>query len=252
MYYGLNYWRHSSIARAQRAALQEFGLRVVTDVVEADEPIQLADAYEHLRIYHDSNGSVDDTWLTAMIPAAREFCEGELGRSLATKTLELSTNRFPTVTVHTHVGPSIALPFGPVQSVSSVTYQAIQLDSNGDQVLDSNDDPVIETKTVDASTYELDTYVTPNRLVLAYGKAWPTDAISAVNSVKIRYVAGYVSAPDSNDHPVLPKMALAAIKVMLGHFYENREATGANTLSELPIRVQDMLDKVLNRERLGL
>lgn len=233
--------------------MQEFRLRVVTDVVFAEEPLQLADAYDHLRVTHDSNGSDDDAWLQATIPAVREFCEGELGRSLATKTIEIATNKFPTVSVRTSEGPTMDLPFGPVRSITSVTYLRYQTDSNGDTALDSNGDKVTETATVDASTYEIDAYASPNRLLLAFGKSWPTDAIDWANSVKVRYVAGYVPAPDSDENAVLPKAARSAMLLMLGHLYENREAVNVgNIITQFPLGVQSLLELVPHRERLGI
>lgn len=247
------HWRESHLYHAQRAALQRFGFKVIADVVTANEPIQLTDAYDHLRILHDSNGSDDDAWLEAVgIPAAREYCEGELGRSLATRTVEIATNKFPTVTVNTSDGPCIDLPFGPVQSVTSVTYLRYQTDSNGDRVLDSNGDAVTETATVATSTYTIDSYSTPNRLLLAFGKSWPTDAIDTANSVKVRYVTGYVPTADSNERAVLPRAVRIAMLLMLGHLYENREASGPNTLTAIPHGVQAQLELVPDRERLGM
>lgn len=247
----MSFWQHSSRGRrAFLADLQRFGISI-GDVDFADEPIQLVDAYRHLRIEYDSNGSADDAWLEAQIPAAREYCEIELGRSLAARTITRTTNKFPTISVDGYVGPSIELPLGPVRSITSVTYLRYQTDSNGDQVLDSNGDSVTETATLAASTYDLDTYVTPNRLVLAYGQSWPT-SLDAVNSVRVTYVTGYMGAPDSNDHPVLPKTARSAILLMLGHLYENREAVAGVGLIEIPLGVTALLALVPNRERLGM
>lgn len=243
----------TQLAKAQEASLQRFGLKVIADVAEADEPIQLADAYDHLRITHDdSNGSDDDAWLLAMIPAAREYCERFLGRALAPRTLELATNSFPTITVDT--APSIVLPFGPVQSITSVKYLVEQdvEDSNGDPVLDSNGDP--ETEVVEltlGATYELDSYVTPNRVLPISGESWPTGT-GSLNSVKVRYVTGYVGEPDSDGNLVLPKILRAAMLLMLGHFYENREAVTPNQMQEMPMGVQTLLEMAPDRERLGM
>jgi len=235
----------SAIAAAQRASLQKFGVRTAVDVLADDEPIDLLDAYDHLRIFHDSNGSDDDAWLSAQIPAAREYCERELGCALAARTLELATNAFPAIL-------DLQLPFGPVRSVTSITYRAVETDSNGDTVLDSNGDAVVETRTVDAATYELDNFVTPNRLVLAYGKSWPSDALDTINSVKVRYVVGYVPEAESNGYAILPRAARSAMLLMLAHLYENREATGPNTLASIPHGVMAWLELVPGRERMGM
>lgn len=231
--------RHErTLARRQHAAMQEYGLRVITDVVT--EPIGLTEAKLHLRV----DGATDDDWLRATIPAAREFCESYLGRSLATKTLERSSHRFPTIAIHSYVGPYIELPFGPVQSVTSVQYVSANEDSAGNYAtLDFADSSGL--------LCELDRYVTPNRLVLKFGESWPA-ARASVNAVKIRYVAGYVAAADSSGDDVLPKTARAAMLLLLGHLYENREATAIYGPIELPLGVQALLDSVPGRENLGM
>jgi uncharacterized phiE125 gp8 family phage protein len=250
--------RLSALDRAQRAALHKFGVKIVADVLAADEPIQLDDAYAHLRITADSNGSDDDVWLEAQIPAARGYCEQFLGRSLAEKTLELASNKFPCISVDEVAGPCIELPFGPVQSIASVKYLVEQdvLDSNGDPELDSDGNVITEVVelTLDAATYAIDSYVTPNRLVLAYGESWPT-ALDTINSVKIRYVAGYVPEAESNGYLILPRMARSAMLLMLAHLFENREAAaaaGGTLVNEIPLGVQALLELTPNRERLGM
>lgn len=233
-------WRHhDTLWRAQLAALQQFGVKVITDV--ATEPVTLADAKKHLRI----DNTNDDDVLTAMLPAAREYCERYLGRALAPRTLELASNRFPTVTVHHHVGPCIELPFGPVQSVSSVSYTSASEDSAGNYATEQFEDS-------SGLLCELDQYVTPNRLVLKFGHSWPA-ARDSVNSVKVRYVTGYLAAADSSGNAVLPGSARAAMLLMLGHLFENREATAlAPAPVELPLGVGALLDTIPNRENLGM
>ena len=226
------------IRDAQRAAAQVFGLKTVAEVAAADEPITLEDARLHLRVdvYGSPPESADDDWITDNgVPAAREYCERWLGRSLAPRTLELATNAFPVVAVDHTVGACFVLPFGPVQSVTSVIYT----DSDGVE------------QTLDPATYELDDYANPTRLGLAYGATWPS-ARSSRNSVRVRYVAGYAATIESPLLPVLPRQARAAMLLMLGHLYENREATGTDKLLELPLGVQSLLELVPGRERLGM
>jgi len=225
-----------AICRAQRADLQRFGTRVVTDVAEADEWISLEDARDHLRVdtYGSPPVSDDDAWITAQIPAAREYCERDLGRALAPRTLEIATNAFPSVTVDPAAGPAFPLPFGPVTSIVSAKYD----DSDGVE------------QTVDPATYVLDPYAHPSRLCLAYGQTWPT-ARASHNSVRVRYVTGYERAAGSPPVPVVPNTARAAMLLMLGHLYENREATGVDKLIELPLGVRALLEMTPNRERMG-
>lgn len=226
----------TDIQRAQRAALLRYGLRPID---EPDvEPISLILARQHLRVdtFGSPPESADDDWIeTIGIPAAREYCELDLGRALAARTMELATDSFPGYAATTPPGASFVLPFGPVRAVTSITYAD---SDNVDQVIDS-------------ANYELDPYGNQTRLILAYGATWPS-ALSRRNSVRVRYVVGY-DAPGTAS-PVawpLPKLALAAMLLMLGHLYENREATTDGAMVELPIGVQARLD-LLPRERLGV
>jgi uncharacterized phiE125 gp8 family phage protein len=217
----------AEIEAAQQAGLQRFGLRVAVDVDPGDEPVSLADAYAHLHIDADSSGSAEDAWLGDHIPAAREYCEAYLGRALAPRTIELATNAFPSA--------HFLLPFGPVKSVESVTY----VDENGDEqsFVDSSDAPL----------FSLDVYVTPARLSPSYGESWPT-ARNSDNSVKVRYVTGYVSVADSSNEYVLPRLVRAAMLLVLGCLHANR----GDGLTSLPLAVTSLLDLVPNRERLGM
>ena len=237
----------------QEAALQRYGLATVVDVT--DELVSLETAYAHLRIDADSSGSTDDPWLQEFIPAAREYCERYLGRALATRTLELAGNSFPSVAVTSPPGAVIALPFGPAQAVTAITYQTEEtvVDSNGDPVLDSsgNSSTEIVTNTLDADDYLLDRYTHPARVVLAPGATWPA-ALAATNSVRIRYLAGYLAEPDSTGLPVLPRMARAAMLLLLGHWFMNREGVSSDRLAEVPLSVHDLLDLTESRERLGM
>lgn len=216
-----------SIYDRQLAGLQKFGLKLITDV--EDEPITLLEAYAHLRIDVDVNGYAEDDWLTASIIAARQYCEAYLGRSLAPKTLELATNAFPSATVDGQ--PAFFLPFGPVSSIVSIGYT--DSDEVAQTLTDSSGSPLCQ----------LDDYVTPARCVPASGESWPA-AHDAPNSVKVRYVAGYVTEADSSGAPLLPAMARAAMLLALTEFFINRGAADFSV-------VDKALDLVPNRERLG-
>lgn len=263
----------ADIARRQREALFRYGLIPVGEVVT--EPITLAQARLHCRVDTFEEGSPpetvseDDAWLTDIgIPAAREYCEGELGRALAPRTMELVTDTFPGYAAATPPGTGFNLPFGPVQSITSVKYldQAVAdaaytaaydaeflISADVDLATAAGDAAAaaaIEV-TMDAADYALDTYAAPARLNLATGASWPTSN-GTVNSVKIRYVTGYTIPGDSPQVHVLPKLALSAMLLMLGHLYANREATAVDkALVEIPFGVSSLLGLVPGRERIG-
>ena len=182
-------------------------MELKTTVPPAAEPVTLAEAKLHLRVDH----SDEDAYITALITASREWCESYLGGSICQQTKALITNHFP------HY---LRLPGGPVQSISSVTYE----DENGD------------TQIVDASTYRLtgDGYIS-----LAWGKSWPTGYAC---DVTITYVAGYPPevttelVEEEGEDPVevettdyaanVPASIKQAILLLVGALYEDREAGG--------------------------
>src|SRR5690348_16556758 len=82
-------------------------LRLIAD--PATEPVSLAEAKAHLRV----TASDEDALISALIIAAREAAEHELGRALITQTWEKTLDLFP---------DAIELTNPPVQSVASVQY----------------------------------------------------------------------------------------------------------------------------------
>jgi len=259
----------TDIAARQRAALQQFNVVQIGDVDE--EQISLDLAYTHCAIDTYEDGSPPETvsdfdaWLTDVgIPAAREYCEAYLGLSLAPRTLELSSNAFPAVAVSSPPGPAFVLPFGPVQSITSITYmdEAAYTAAYDAEFLISGDVDLATAageaallQTVDPTTYQLGVYGAQPIVVLAYGESWPTSR-NAAGSVKVRYVAGFNLSTDSPLPYPLPKMAKVAMLLMLGHLFNNREGVsgtvGGALLHELPLGIQSLLSMIRGVERLGM
>ena len=154
----------------------------------ATDVITLAEAKTHLRILAASHP--DDTYITGLITAAREWAETYIERAIGTQTLEIALDVFPDAFILTPA----------VQSITSVTY----LDTAG------------ISQTVTSTDYVLDNYSNPAWLVPAYGKVWPSTYCTA-NAVKVRFIAGY-----DGGNPC-PQAIIAAMKLMIGHLYENRQ-----------------------------
>lgn len=182
-----------------------------TNVVTAPtkEPVDLPEMKNHLRV--DIND--DDSLILALTQAAREWCEDFRRQSFITQTWDLYVDSFPA---------SFELPRGPVQSVTGVYYTP---------------DDEIETE-VDSSSYVTDLVSEPARIVLDTGESWPSDTLTPVNGVRVRYVAGY------GDDTAVPETIRSAIKLLVGHLYENREdvviAQGI-TISQVPFGVKALL-----------
>ena len=178
------------------------------------EPIDLAKAKTHLRIDLDDEG--ENQLIEDYIEAARLECERFQNRSYITQTWELWLDNWPG-------SGTIELKRPPVQSVTSVKYY----DTSDTEATFSSDDYFVDTK---------DQY--SPRLVLGYGKSWPSTTLRPANGVCVTYVTGY---GDSGDD--VPGNLKSAVLLMLGHFYENREAViaGGGGATEMPLGVKALL-----------
>lgn len=157
----------------------------------AAEPVTLAEAKAHLRV----EVTDDDAIITALIAAARALAEQETGRSLITQTWRRTHDQFP---------DSVRLDRGPVQSVTSVKY----LESVAG-----------EQTTLSPASYIVDSASAPGWVQPAYGFDWP-DVWPEINAVEVTYVTGYGA-----DGTAIPEPIKLWVKLMVGHYYANREAS---------------------------
>lgn len=180
------------------------------------EPLTLAEAKLHLRV--DSDITADDALISALIIMAREWVENYCRRSMVQRTLELRMDCWPRV---------IRLPRGPVISVTSVKY----VDSGG------------TLTTLSASNYQVDLYSTPARITPLFGEPWPVPKLGELNAIVVRYVAGYADdgASPTDYTANIPETMLAAMKLIMGHLYENRELAAAVQLYDMPFAVKALL-----------
>jgi len=162
-----------------------------------------------------TGSSAEDNLLTMLISAAREYCENVTGRALATQTIEYYLDSFPS--------GDIELPRPPLQSVTSVIYK------------DSAATPTTMTLT---TQYLVDSDRTVGRIVLPYGVTWPSFTAYSVNPITIKYVCGYYAS-----NPI-PKAIKQAMLLLIGHFYENREAVLVGVVSKtIEFAVQALLSQ---------
>lgn len=182
----------------------------VVVVGPAVEPVTVAEVREHLRVDHTH----EDRWLLAAIRTAREDVEGYTGRALITQTLEWSLDGWP-------VGEALRLPRPPLRSVVWLKWTG----ATG------------VATTVEAGTYQVDTLAAPGGIVLRPGWSWPAGELVGANGVVARYEAGYgAKATD------VPARIRHAVLLMVGHLYENREATlVGGQVVVLPMGVQRLL-----------
>lgn len=190
------------------------------------EPIDIQEARDHLRVVSDD----EDTLIEALIKVARELAEVQSGRCFISQTWRATYNEFPGFPVSPSLwSNSVAsradrvgfdLPRSPVISVSSVKY---------------TDEAGVE-QTMPSTDYTLISDEAAARVILAYGKSWPT-ARDEENAVRIQFVAGYGSNKEN-----VPSVFRHAIKLILGHYFENREPYITGTIvAEIPWAAKALL-----------
>jgi hypothetical protein len=209
------------------------GLKLITP--PAVEPVLLADAKAFLRV----SVTTDDALISSFITAARQYCEGYLGRQLINATYKFSFDTFPLYSGTQFPWPflqqvpvagayqlgtyymstpnlgilspvdrrkltwpnvgNIALPKPSLQSVTSIQY------------MDVNN----TLQTWDPSNYQVITDNDPGYILPL--QSYPTVSSTAADGVQITYVAGY--GPDGTS---VPGTIAIAIKLMLAGWYETR------------------------------
>lgn len=204
-----------------------YSLELVT--APAVEPITLGEAKAHLRVDIDD----DDALIGALIKAAREKAEQLTGRAFVSQVWRLRLDGFPS-----EADAAILLPQPPLRAVQSLQY----VDGGGAlQDLYATDavSPAID------GHFDINYWSEPGYLVPAYGKYWPSTRTQP-GAVVVTFEAGYpyleTSPLDQAEN--VPAAVKAAIKLMVGHWYEHREAAGSDEFHELPFAVGALLDTV--------
>lgn len=139
----------------------------------------------------------DDAYLASLIKGARQACENMTNRRFITQTHDAYYYGWPEC-------GRFKVPFGRLQSVTSITYQP----ETGD------------AQTLDASDYVVDTASEPGCVYLAPGADWPSDDLRQGLPVTIRFVCGYGStgAAMAEEEGII----MAMLKLVADH-YEQRQ-----------------------------
>jgi uncharacterized phiE125 gp8 family phage protein len=144
----------------------------------------------------NASTTAEDDLLTAIIQAAREHVENVTRRALLTQTWDYYLDEFPG-------DDFIVLPFGNLQSVTSVSYK----DSDG-----------TETTMTVTTEYLVETNGEGyGRIILPYGVTWPSFTAYPSNPIKIRFICGWTAAAS------IPASIRATLKLIIADLWEHRE-----------------------------
>ena len=186
-------------------------------VAPAEEPLTLTEAKAHLRIDHAD----EDTGIEALITLARRKIEHDALVQLVTATWNLYRDHFPTWHFQ-HSLRVIEITKPPLQQVNSVQYYDV--------------DAALQT--FDAANYYVDAISRPGRITLKNGQVWPTVEWDRPHAVIVNFDAGYGTAAD------VPEEAKHAMRLLVGHWYENREAAAAGSVREIEFSYESLLEQL--------
>jgi len=175
------------------------------------KPVTLAEMKSWLRV----DGTDDDQLLASLIEAATVYCQNYTHRQFMDDTKTEYWNWFPSVLTLSWTPLDVTVP------ITSIKYY----DTGGVQ------------RTLAAAAYSADTTAEPPVVREADGYSWPA-TYDMPNAVEVIYVVGYGAEAD------VPEPIKTAIKLLVGHWYEHREAyTDGRPLTEVPMAVTSLLQQ---------
>jgi uncharacterized phiE125 gp8 family phage protein len=116
---------------------------------------------------------------------------------------------------------ALILPRFPLLSIDSLNYY------DGNDVL----------QTLDPSAYVLDSNSEPPRLAPVSGSYWPSVSYRP-NSVQVSIQAGYATVEQ------IPATAKHLIRLLVGHWYENREGVSSLDLKNVPMAIDALMESI--------
>lgn len=204
------------------------------------EPITLDEAKAHLRV----SWTNEDALITTLISAARRLAEVIASEVFVTSTYDIIEDAFPinsgyvnramrasaasfqggfySTPISAFFPSSVGIytvPKRPLQSVTSITY----LDTSG------------TLQTLSPSVYTVATG-SPGRIAPAFGQIWPV-TLPQIGAVTYRVVCG-----NGNTAASVSDNVKAALKLLVGHLYVNREAVSQDgQFATLPLGIEELL-----------
>ena len=194
-------------------------LVVATEPTSDARPVTVAEAKEHLRIVDFTD---DDDYIAGLIDAARRWCEDYCERMFADCQYTVAFDDLPHIRIELP-RPPLRLNATSAEATVSISY----VDTGGTtQTL-----TWAESGTQD---FRVDKDYTPGLTYPLYLETWPSTRIDD-KAVQITYLAGYGSVA------AVPQMVKHSIKMLVSHWYTNREAVDRAGAKDVPLGVYDLL-----------
>ena len=154
------------------------------------DPINEDDLLQHLRLIPEDEQ--ERKYMVDLMKSAVAYLQQDTGYLLGQATYKLTLSDFP--------DDEVSLPLIPVQSISQVLYYTSKTDTS---TLTQNTDFWFVSHDRSASLHPID--------------SWPS-VYDRPDGVQITFVAGHQKIEDVKEN------ALQAIRFLVGHWFENRQA----------------------------
>ena len=174
--------------------------------------ISLTEAKTHMRVV----STADNDYIKSLIKVATKRIEDMTGRKFISQTWYSYHDDWPNDNY-------IELPYAPLRSIpsSGVLYKCTTGNST----------------TMSSTAWNYTTQQEPPIVYLEYGDTWPSTGLYEFNPVRIQGVYGYSSGSTS-----VPVEIKQACKIMVSHWYENREpGIMGRIYTDVPMSVDALL-----------
>jgi uncharacterized phiE125 gp8 family phage protein len=179
------------------------------------EPVTVED----VQLYSRVTVTAETPLLERLIKTARRQVENDSSVLLCTQTWLMYLDCFPDYYNAGQLKTTIEIPLRPVQSVSSIKYY----------------DEAGSLQTFNASKYQVDIASFIARIKPAPGESWPSTESERINAVEIEFVGGFGNAA------AVPEPMKQAVSLLVGHYYEHREAAEMMSLNIPPMGYRDLI-----------
>lgn len=189
----------------------KYGLTVVS--APAEEPVSSEEIVNELRLV---GNDADRAVVSSKIVAAREYFEARTGRQLISAQYLFVINQWPD-TMQEPERPlgwrygTIRLPKAPLQTVDLIQYK---------------DWATGVLTTLAITEYQVSALREPGMIAPARYKVWPVADPQSFDAIQVKFTCGYGAAT------AVPQKCKTAIKLLVGHLYEHREATHQESFRE--------------------
>jgi uncharacterized phiE125 gp8 family phage protein len=164
----------------------------------------------------------DDDYIQDLCLTAMSYLEDQLNTSLVRRSHTLVIERFPyfwqSMNQMIPAMTGIVLPVWPIGTITSLTYVDI----------------FAGTQSIDPTTLQIRNYKPPS-IFPKVGNVWPFSNPQQVANVSITFTAGYATIPD------IPMSILHCVKLLVAHWYKNRETASQALLQQMPFGIDELI-----------